>query len=87
VQSIPADLGKQIDDLIAQGIASTDRSGREKIYKQLQNIAYENALDLFLEQPKNRFYEQAWVKGWYYNPTYPSGTGVGVYFYVLSKGQ
>ena len=86
-QGIPADLGKQIDDLIAQGIASTDRSAREKTYSQLQNIAYENALDLFLEQPKNRFYEQAWVKGWYYNPTYPSGTGVGVYFYVLSKGE
>jgi hypothetical protein len=51
----------------------------------MQTMAYENALDIFLEQPQHRRYEQLWVKGCYHNPTYPGGGYPGVYFYALSK--
>jgi peptide/nickel transport system substrate-binding protein len=79
-QAFPADVQKQLDQLITQGIQASDTQTRTQIYKQLQDLSYKNALDLFVVQPQNRFYEQMWVKGYYYNPIYP-----GVYFYSLSK--
>lgn len=80
-QHFPKDLQTQIDQLVTQGVQTSDPQARAKIYQQLQNLAYQNALDIFVEQPQNRHYEQLWVQGWYYNPTYP-----GIYFYSLSKG-
>jgi peptide/nickel transport system substrate-binding protein len=61
-------------------VQTSDTQERASIYAQLQNLSYENALDLFVDQPEGRHYEQMWVKGYYYNPIYP-----GIYFYSLSK--
>jgi peptide/nickel transport system substrate-binding protein len=80
-QHFPKDLQAQIDQLITQGVQTADTQARAKIYEQLQNLAYENALDLFVVQPQVRQYQQMWVNGWYYNPIYP-----GMYFYSMSKG-
>ncbi len=83
-QGFPADLQKQLDTLIQQGVTESDSAARAKIYAQLQNLTYQNALDIFIDQPQIRVYMQNWVQGYYYNPTYP-GNG-GFYFYSLSKG-
>ncbi len=82
-QHFPKDLQAQMDQLITQGVQSSDTQARAKIYAQLQNLSYQNALDLFVVQPQARQYMQSWVKGWYYNPAY---TYQEQYFYVLSKG-
>jgi len=82
-QHFPADIQKQMDDLITKGVTTTDTNQRVQIYQQLQNMAYENALDIFLDQPQIREYMQLWVHGWYYNPIF----GENIYFYVLSKSQ
>ncbi len=79
-QAFPADVQKQMDQLINQGVQTSDQQARAKIYSQLQNITYQNALDLFVVQPEGRHYEQMWVKGYYYNPIYS-----GIYFYALAK--
>jgi peptide/nickel transport system substrate-binding protein len=81
-QHFAADLQSQLDATIAQAVGSNDNATRTKLYSQLQNTAYENALDIFIVQPQTRHYEQTWLKGYYYNPIYP-----GIYFYSLSKGQ
>lgn len=80
-QSFPKDIQSQMDTLINQAVTATDPATRAKDYQQLQNIAYENALDVFMVQAQTRVYMRDWVKGYYYNPTYP-----GFYFYSLSKG-
>ncbi len=80
-QSFPKDLQTQLDKLINEGVSTTDQQARAKIYAQLQNLSYENALDMWLVQPETRFYEHTWVNGWYYNPVYQNN----VYFYPLSK--
>ena len=80
-QAFPKDVQSQMDTLITQAVTATDPATRAKDYQQLQNLSYENALDIFLVQPEARDYFRDWVKGWYYNPTYP-----GLYFYALSKG-
>jgi peptide/nickel transport system substrate-binding protein len=80
-------LQTQLDDLINKAVASTDPAERAKLYGQLQNLSYENALDVFVDQPQVRDYHQEWVKGWYYNPIIPVTANTGLYFYMLSKGQ
>jgi len=83
-QGFPSDLQEQFDNLILQGAQGTDQAARAKTYGQLQNMAYENAVNIFTVQPLGRRYHQAWVQGWYYNQTFFSP---GLYFYALSKGQ
>jgi peptide/nickel transport system substrate-binding protein len=80
-QGFSKDLQQQLDQLIAQGVSTSDSQQRAAIYSQLQNLSYENALDIFVDQPQGRHYEQMWLQGWYYNPTYNDQ-----YFYALSKG-
>jgi peptide/nickel transport system substrate-binding protein len=81
-QFFPADLQKQMDDLIVQGVTATDPQQRASIYSQLQNMSYKNALDIFVVQPQLRVYLQDWVKGYYYNPIYSNTV---FYEYSLSK--
>jgi len=81
-QAFPADLQKQLDQLITQGVQTSDSQQRTQIYSQLQNLSYENALDLFVVQPEARVYLQNWVKGYYYNPIF---SNVEFYYYSMSK--
>jgi peptide/nickel transport system substrate-binding protein len=85
-QNFPKDVQAQMDQLINAAAVASDPQVRAKDYQQLQNIAYENALDIFVVQRVGRHYMQDWVKGWYYNPTYPGMPETGSYFYALSKG-
>jgi peptide/nickel transport system substrate-binding protein len=80
-------MQSQFDTLIGRAIAATDVKQREQLYKQLQNMAYENAVDVFLVQPQARHYEQSWIHGWYYNPVYVGSNMPGTYFYLLTKSQ
>ncbi len=82
VQSFPPDIAKQFEELIDKGASLVDPKEREPIYKELQNLAYENAIDIFLYQETGRDYFQEWVQGWYFNPLYPERHG---YYYALSK--
>jgi len=86
-QHFEKNLQTQLDDLINKAVASTDQAERSKLYGQLQNLSYENALDLHVVQPQGRDYHQEWVKGWYYNPIIPITANTGLYFYMLSKGE
>jgi peptide/nickel transport system substrate-binding protein len=81
-QAFPADLQKQLDQLITQGVQTSDNQARAAIYSQLQNLSYENALDIFVVQPQVRVYLQNWVKGYYYNPIFSNNE---FYYYSMSK--
>lgn len=83
-QHFEASLQAQLDDLIKKGVETSDAQARARIYQQLQNLTYENALNIFVVQPQTRQYMQDWISGWYYNPTYPGNPGN--YFYALAKG-
>ncbi len=78
-------LQKQMDGLINQALSTTDSAARAKIYSQLNALAVNNALDIFVDTPISRRYDQLWVKGWYFNPIYQNANTT--YYYVLSKGQ
>ncbi len=72
------DLFDEIIDLAAR---ESDFEMAELLYKELNRLAHEYAINVGHIQLLARHYEQLWVQGWYYNPAYP-----GEYFYVLSKG-
>src|SRR5205085_1324600 len=86
-QHFPQDVQTQLDDLINKAVASTDQAQRTQMYSQLQNLAYQNALDLFGVQPLTRDYTQEWVHGWYYNPIVPTMANIGINLYDMSKSQ
>jgi peptide/nickel transport system substrate-binding protein len=85
-QNFPADLQKQMDGLIAQALATNDSAARATLYAQLNAISINNALDIFVDTPITRRYDQPWVKGWFYNPIFQNQSGT-TYYYGLSKGQ
>ena len=69
-----------INDLIAEGISTTDSAKREEIYKKLQKLSIDNAIDLWIDQPTESNTRRTWVKGWYPNAVRP-----GVDFYSMDK--
>jgi peptide/nickel transport system substrate-binding protein len=73
-------LGGKYDALIEQGINELEPAKRQEIYYELQRLAYEDAIAIFTYQALGRHYQQRWVDGYYYNPTWP-----GRNFYVLAK--
>jgi peptide/nickel transport system substrate-binding protein len=64
-------IGTKYDQLIQQGISTLDPTKRQGIYDQLQKLAYDDALAIFLDQALGRHYERNWVGGYYYNPLHP----------------
>lgn len=71
---------ENVDPLIDQGIGELDSDKRVEIYKELQSIAHDQAIDVWLDQPYSARIQRDWVKGWYFNPMRP-----GQYFYILDK--
>jgi len=55
------------DALIEEGIATPDGPARAAIYEELQQMYYDEAPSVMMEQAKGRRYERDWVQGYYYN--------------------
>lgn len=81
-QKLPPELTRQLDALIEQGISTTDPKVRQEAYYKLQQIAYEQAIDIFLVDRTQPVVMRDWVKGWYPNAIRP-----GEDFYRLSKAS
>jgi len=69
-----------MDALIDAGIHEADPDGRAAIYHDVQQLAVDDCPSVPLYDAIGRHFEQTWVVGWYYNPSYP-----GIYFYNLWK--
>jgi len=79
-QNMPADMLATFKDLVSKGVSESDPAKRAEIYKQINDLDYENVPAIRLSVPTTRWYLQRW-KGYYYNPIYPNEW----YYYVLSK--
>ncbi len=69
-----------MDPLLSEIFKTTDRGKLSEIYQKMNELAYENALYIWIAQPLNVHVQRSDVKGWYYNPA-----RFGVDFYTLSK--
>ena len=81
-QHFPADTAARYDALVSRGLKTIDPVDREAIYQELQNLAYEDAITIFLYQAVRHRFFQAWVEGWYFNPLQSEPYA---WIYALSK--
>lgn len=75
---------ENVDPLLEKGLKENDPKKREAIYRELAQIAHDQAISLYLYQPIGHHVERDWVKGWYYNPIMP-GEPAGADFYNIYK--
>ena len=66
--------------LLMQSMKTVNQSERAKIYTKMNEIAHDNAIYMFLDQPLAVHIQRSDLKGWYYNPMRP-----GIDFYSLYK--
>ena len=74
---------KNVDPLLEKGLKETDPAKRVEIYKELTQIAHDQAISLYLYQRQFEFtVRRDWIKGWYYNPVKFQED-----FYIYTKGE
>lgn len=65
---------------IVAALAEKDEAKRDALYAELQQLANDDAIAIWLAQATGRFYISKAVSGWYSNPLQP-----GLWYYSLSK--
>jgi len=75
---------QNVDPLLEKGLKETDPKKREEIYKELAQIAHDQAISLYLYQPIGHHVQRDYVKGWYYHPIMP-GEPAGADWYTIYK--
>jgi len=70
-----------VDELLYDGMATTNTTERQAIYSELESIYYDDNPNIILYQPLARRYFRSWVKGYVYNPILTTDP----YVYILSK--
>ena len=68
------------DKLIGQAVAQTSPQKRQALYKQLHNLMYEDAMQIYTVHPTGLWAMRSNVKGFTDNPVY-----MGIYFYPMYK--
>ncbi len=70
----------QADQLVRAAVSETSPSKRAKLYLQLQDLAYEDAMQIYTVHPTGLWAMRDRVKGFVDNPVY-----MGIYFYPMYK--
>jgi peptide/nickel transport system substrate-binding protein len=79
-QRFPQDLIDQFEPLVMDGVHESDPVKRAAIYKDFNQLFYEQVPTILLSQMGQRYYFQRWVNGYFTNPLYSL-----FYYYTLSK--
>ncbi len=77
---IEPNLQKQLDDLILQARRELDPEKRKELYYQIEQLNYDHALLIPIEQGVFKRFTRSWVKGFFWNMAY-----VGTYYWYLWK--
>jgi peptide/nickel transport system substrate-binding protein len=83
VANIQEPLSSELDAMIQEAASLTDAEARRVIYEELQLIAQEEAVMIWMYQPLVRIHFSPWIQGWYYNAAYPGAAYS--YIYALDK--
>ncbi len=77
---IEPELQKKLDDLILQARRELDPEKRKALYYQIEQLNYDHALLIPIEQGVFKRFTRSWVKGFFWNMAY-----VGTYYWYLWK--
>jgi peptide/nickel transport system substrate-binding protein len=72
-----------VDALIEEAISSANPTERESLYRQLDQLYYDDVPSVIQAQATGRRYFRDWITGFYFNPVIP---GVAGNIYALKKG-
>jgi peptide/nickel transport system substrate-binding protein len=75
---LPEELQDQFDSMIAEAKTLIDPADQHEAYKAIQRMAAEYQTSLWGVQGIGRHYEQTWIEGWFYNPSYPCPFAYGL---------
>jgi peptide/nickel transport system substrate-binding protein len=81
-QRLPQEQFDRYDAKIAECLVLPFGPEAEACYFELQAMAVEDVIDIFMVQATGRQYYQNWVQGFYFNPRYPTQQWI----YRFSKG-
>ncbi len=79
-QNMPDDLRSQFKALLDKGVSLTDFNARAEVYKQFNQLYYDQVPGVPVVLATTHAYEQRWVEGVVRNPIFP-----GFYFSTISK--
>ncbi|MGB7538646.1 MAG: ABC transporter substrate-binding protein [Anaerolineales bacterium] len=79
-QNFPKELKDQFEKLVMDGVHESDPVKRAAIYKEFNQLFYDQVPTVLLSQMRPRYYFQRWVNGYYTNPLYSL-----FYYYPMSK--
>ncbi len=68
------------DELVSKAVAETDPGKRTDYYRQLHQISYDDAMQIYTANPTGLWAMRKNVKGFYDNPVF-----MGLYFYPMYK--
>jgi peptide/nickel transport system substrate-binding protein len=74
---------QKYDPLIEEAMATVDEQERKEIYYELQKLAHEDAIDVWLPQAQGIRVMRSWVQNAPFNPMYSDSWS---YVYPISKG-
>jgi peptide/nickel transport system substrate-binding protein len=77
---IEPSLQQQLDDLILQARRELDPEKRKELYYQIEQLNYDHALLIPIEQGVFKRFTRSWIKGFFWNMAY-----VGTYYWYLWK--
>ncbi|HEX9114640.1 MAG TPA: ABC transporter substrate-binding protein [Anaerolineae bacterium] len=78
-QSLPKQYTDPWTKIATDAVQQTDFSKRDTLYKQFNQQFYDAASVILLSNPTDRYYEQRWNSGWYWNPIFPAGLPAPLY--------
>jgi peptide/nickel transport system substrate-binding protein len=81
---LPDELKAQFQEMVTAGVMASDPAEREQIYFDLQQLFYDEAIQITLSQNANVHYERLWVKDWFYRI---GQFGSYYYAYGLETGE
>ncbi|MCJ7604818.1 MAG: ABC transporter substrate-binding protein, partial [Dehalococcoidales bacterium] len=73
----------EVDTLIGQAISASDPAVRESLYRQLDQLYFDDVPSVIEDQALGRRYFRDWISGYYFNPVIPGTAGN---LYALTKG-
>jgi peptide/nickel transport system substrate-binding protein len=77
---LPDELKDQFRDILNRGVAEQDPAKRAEIYKEANQLYYDQAVGVPLEVSTSHGFSQRWVEGITTNPIFPD-----VYYYTVFK--
>jgi len=76
----PAEVAAKLDDLIDEARVETDAAKRKALYADIQQLYYDEALMIPIDEDIGRVYMRSWVRGYTHNPA-----RAGQYYWEMSK--